>query len=266
MPRYILFAHMLFNDTLYQLISMVLYIFNVLYLDMVLGVCSFLILISTSTVTNEPLNLAVMSLERYFAVCFPLRYAQLSTPERTFFTLAVMWAVGAANVLIDIFTVILVEPSFFLLSGMCSYEQLMRKRWQRDKGVALNVLCFTVVGMVLLYTYVCITLEARSATRDRASAQKAMQTVLLHAVQLCLSLMTFLFNVFEMLLSSFPSDVFAQLRFVNYVVVLLLPRCLSPLIYGMRDQSFRPVFMYFFTCGTRSVKPAGTNSRLEKEC
>ncbi|KAL4587129.1 growth hormone secretagogue receptor type 1-like [Arapaima gigas] len=84
-----------------------------------------------------------------------------------------------------------------------------------------------------------------------------MRTVMLHAVQLCLSLMSFLYSLFEVLLSSLPLDVFVQLRFVNYVVVLLLPRCLSPLIYGLRDQSFRPVFMYHFTCGTKSVKPAG---------
>ncbi|KAL4593350.1 olfactory receptor 11A1-like [Arapaima gigas] len=204
--RYILFAHMLFNHILHLVTSMVLYVCSILSVNIIQTFCTFLMLISTTTFINEPLNLAVMSLERYVAVCFPLRHGELSTPERTFFTLAAIWA---------------------------------------------------VVAGVLLFTYMSITREARSASTDRASVQKAMRTVMLHAFQLCLSLMSFLFNWFEILMVQLPLDVFVQLRFVTYVVVLLLPRCLSPLIYGLRDQSFRPVFMYHFTCGTRSVKPAG---------
>ncbi|MFT7819301.1 olfactory receptor 11A1-like [Arapaima gigas] len=226
--RYILFAHMLFNDILHLVTSMVLYILSFFYLEIIQVFCTLLTLISANTFINEPLNLAVMSLERYVAVCFPLRHGELSTPQKTFYALVVIW--------------------------------LIRKSWQRDKEVAFSVLYFTLVAGVLLFTYVSITLEARSASTDRTSAQKAMRTVMLHAFQLCLSLMSFLYNLFQVLLSSLPLDVFVQLRFVTYVVVLLLPRCLSPLIYGLRDQSFRPVFMYHFTCGTRIVKPAGPSS------
>ncbi|KAL4597499.1 olfactory receptor 11A1-like [Arapaima gigas] len=255
--RYILFAHMLFNDILHLVTSMVLYLFSFFYVEIIQALCSFLTLISTTTFINEPLNLAVMSLERYVAVCFPLRHGELSTPQKTFYALVVIWVLGSSSILTDILTVTVVEPSLFLLSGLCTREQLIRKSWQRDMEVAFSVLYFTLVAVVLLFTYVSITREARSASTDRTSAQKAMRTVMLHAVQLCLSLMTFLYSLFEVLLSSLPLAVFVQLRFVNYVVVLLLPRCLSPLIYGLRDQSFRPVFMYHFTCGTRSVKPAG---------
>ncbi|KAL4597365.1 olfactory receptor 11A1-like [Arapaima gigas] len=258
--RYILFAHMLFNDILHLVTSMVLYILSFFYLEIIQVFCTLLTLISANTFINEPLNLAVMSLERYVAVCFPLRHGELSTPQKTFYALVVIWVLGSSSILTDILTVAIVQPSLFLLSGLCTREQLIRKSWQRDKEVAFSVLYFTLVAGVLLFTYVSITLEARSASTDRTSAQKAMRTVMLHAFQLCLSLMSFLYNLFQVLLSSLPLDVFVQLRFVTYVVVLLLPRCLSPLIYGLRDQSFRPVFMYHFTCGTRIVKPAGPSS------
>ncbi|KAL4593608.1 olfactory receptor 11A1-like [Arapaima gigas] len=260
--RYILFAHMLFNDILSLVTSMFFYLFTILYLEIIQGFCTFLMLITATTFINEPLNLAVMSLERYVAVCFPLRHGELSTPQKTFYALVVIWVLGSASILIDILTVVFVQPSLFLLSGLCTREQLIKKSWQRDKEVAFSVLYFTLVAGVLLFTYVSITLEARSARTDRTSAQKAMRTVMLHAFQLCLSLMSFLYNLFQVLLSSLPLDVFVQLRFVNYVVVLLLPRCLSPLIYGLRDQSFRPVFMYHLTCGTRSVKPAGPSGLM----
>ncbi|KAL4593304.1 olfactory receptor 11A1-like [Arapaima gigas] len=43
---------------------MVLYLFSFFYVEIIQALCSFLTLISATTFINEPLNLAVMSLER----------------------------------------------------------------------------------------------------------------------------------------------------------------------------------------------------------
>lgn len=50
------------------------------------------------------------------------------------------------------------------------------------------------------------------------------------------------------------SKVFMDLRYLNYLFVLLLPRCLSPVIYGLRDDAVRPLFLYYVRCGTQKVK------------
>ncbi|XP_036379721.1 odorant receptor 131-2-like [Megalops cyprinoides] len=252
--RYILFAHMLFNDTLHLVISMFLYLCNSMYVGMVRIVCGVIILISTSTFTNAPLNLAVMSLERYIAICFPLRHSELSTSSRTHLAMAFIWVLGSANVLIDVFALFFTEPSFFLSPRLCTLEQVIANNWQKSKGTGLNVALFVLVGIILLYTYVAIMMRAHSASTDRASAQRAMKTVMLHAFQLCLSLMSFLYVLFEGLMAMLPPAIFIQLRYVNFFVVLLLPRCLSSLIYGLRDEGFRPVFKYYFTCGTKKVE------------
>ncbi|KAL4593118.1 olfactory receptor 11A1-like, partial [Arapaima gigas] len=148
--RYILFAHMLFNDILHLVTSMVLYILSFFYLEIIQALCTLLTLISVNTFINEPLNLAVMSLERYVAVCFPLRHGELSTPQKTSNALVVIWVLGSASILTDILTVAIVQPSLFLLSGLCTREQLIRKSWQREKEVAFSVLYFTLVAVVLL--------------------------------------------------------------------------------------------------------------------
>ncbi|XP_036444782.1 odorant receptor 131-2-like [Colossoma macropomum] len=255
--RYILFAHMLLNDTIHLVVGLVLYVLGAFYLVIVRAICAFIVLMSASTFINAPLNLAVMSLERYTAICFPLRHSELATPMRTRVAVVVVWALGVFNVLTDVFALfLLAEPSFYLSHTVCTIEQLLVAPWQRGKGVALNTLLFVAVMAVLLYTYVAILKQARAASTDHSSAQKALRTVLLHALQLGLSLMSFLYVQLEFLLGSLPLPVYTQLRFLNFFMVLILPRCLSSLIYGLRDETFRPLFrQYVLFCSAKKLEP-----------
>lgn len=255
--RYILFAHMLFNDTIHLTIALTLYMLGNFHLFVVRVACAFMVLLSSCTFVNAPLNLAVMSLERYTAVCFPLRHSELATPGRTQLAVGLVWALGVINVLIDVCALFLTEPSFFLSPVLCTIEHLQTAGWQQEKGVALNTLLFVTVTAVLVYTYVAIMLEARSASSSEpGSAQRAMRTVLLHALQLGLSIMSFMYVVLESLLAKLPPAIYTQMRFINFMVVLILPRCLSSLIYGLRDEAFRSAFrQHLICCSVRRVEP-----------
>ncbi|KAJ8392120.1 hypothetical protein AAFF_G00079260 [Aldrovandia affinis] len=77
--RYILFGHMLFADSLQMIWSMVSYLIAMAKLYTSNGLCVILVLLPSITLYIAPLNLAVMALERYSAICFPLRHAEIST-------------------------------------------------------------------------------------------------------------------------------------------------------------------------------------------
>ncbi|KAJ8392128.1 hypothetical protein AAFF_G00079340 [Aldrovandia affinis] len=77
--RYILFGHMLFADSLQMIWSMVSYLIATAKVYMTNGLCVILLLLPSITLRIAPLNLAVMALERYAAICFPLRHAEIST-------------------------------------------------------------------------------------------------------------------------------------------------------------------------------------------
>ncbi|XP_053096340.1 odorant receptor 131-2-like [Pangasianodon hypophthalmus] len=256
-PRYILFAHMLLNDTIHLVIALVLYMLSFLYFVVVRAVCAMIVLVSTSTFVNAPLNLAVMSLERYTAICFPLRHSELATPARASMAVALVWVLGISDVLTDVCALfLLAEPSYYLSPTVCTIAQLMVAPWQQGRSVTFKVLLFVMVAIVLLYTYVAILRQARAASSDTSSARKALRTVVLHALQLGLSLMSFLYEYIDYLLGSLPLAVYTQLRFLNFFIVLVLPRCLSSLIYGLRDETFRPLFKQnFLYCGTNRVVP-----------
>ncbi|XP_066556179.1 odorant receptor 131-2-like [Amia ocellicauda] len=255
-PRYILFAHMLLNDSIHLLISMLLFALALMYLYLVRAVCAVLVLLSSTTFYNTPLNLAVMALERYIAICFPLRHSEMATPQRTGVAIAVVWFLGSVNHLIDVFVPLITEPSILLTPVYCKYEQILMFKWQADAFQGFTAFYFVCVGLILVFTYVAIMLEARSVSSDKASVTKARNTVLLHTIQLCLCLTSFLYGVIEALLARMVDvSVFIHLRYMNFIVLLILPRCLSPLIYGLRDESLKTIFKYYFTCGSKKVKP-----------
>ncbi|XP_066555475.1 odorant receptor 131-2-like [Amia ocellicauda] len=254
-PRYILFTHMLLNDAIQLLTSMLLYTLALLYLCLVRAVCAVIVLLSSTTFYNAPLNLAVMALERYIAICFPLRHSEMATPQRTGVAITVVWFLGSVNHLIDIFVALITEPSFLLTPVYCTREQIFMFKWQADAYQGFTAFYFVSVGLILVFTYVAIMLEARSVSSDKASVTKARNTVLLHTIQLCLCLTSFLYGVIEALLARMDASVFIHLRYMNFIVLLILPRCLSPLIYGLRDESLKPVFKYYLNCGSKKVKP-----------
>ncbi|XP_071059356.1 odorant receptor 131-2-like, partial [Pseudochaenichthys georgianus] len=148
---------------------------------------------------NSPLNLTGMALERYIAVCLPLHHTVFCNPSLVYNT-----------------------PYRVTLS------------------LVVEVLLFSFVFLTVVLTYLNVLLAARGVSGvSRASMRNARNTILLHGVQLLLCLLSFIapfINLF--LVTNWPhktTDIF----FSTFVFTNILPRLLSPLIYGLRDKKFR---------------------------
>ncbi|XP_060747341.1 odorant receptor 131-2-like [Tachysurus vachellii] len=249
-PRYILFNHMLFNDLIHLIFSSLLYILVLASLKLVMAACTVLVFVSGTTFYNAPLILAVMSLERYVAINFPLRHAEIATQKRTYIAIGIIWYMSMMHFIIDLLYVLLTDPTVFSSQIFCTREKLFIKQWQVNLQQGLNIFFFVSVSVIILFTYITILITARSISTNKASAVKAHKTVLLHIIQLGLCLTSFLYSSIERAaaMTSTSSSLFADLRYLNYLFVLILPRCLSPLIYGLRDDAVRPLFIYYFCC------------------
>ncbi|NP_001373206.1 odorant receptor, family H, subfamily 132, member 5 [Danio rerio] len=257
-PRYILFGHMLMNDSVLLLVTTVMYVVALCFLPIPKSICTLLVFISHCTFRNAPLTLALMSLERYVAVCFPLRHCTIATPKRTGIGIGIIWFLSTINIITDIILALILNPNFadFIF---CTLEKLFVFKWQIDKNQWFDVIYFASVALIIIFTYIMIMITARSVSSDKDSAKKALKTVMLHLIQLGLCLTSFLYVTIERtlyMMTGSDSSLFINLRYLNYIIVLILPRCLSPLIYGMRDEAVWPLFKYFFCYRSGKVKPS----------
>lgn len=238
--RYILFAYMLVNDTLQLLSSVLLFLFVMGNVKFAIIYCAPLLFISVATFQNGPLILAAMSLERYVAIFYPLRQPMSWRPERIWLIALSLWIISCVPPTVDF---ILMRPSadwdIFTTPIVCKTAVLNYLPIQTLFKVIVNALFFAAVAGIILFTYIRILLETQKMRQDRASVTKAMHTVVLHGFQLLLSMMVFTFPITETLIVLRVSWMQDHIQFFNYFCFVLLPRFLSPLIYGLRDESLR---------------------------
>ncbi|XP_040278439.1 odorant receptor 131-2-like [Bufo bufo] len=232
--RYLLFIYMLLNDTIYLFLAFYLVMAAKYLFYVPVPVCFILYAISSSVFRVTPYNLAAMALERYMAICYPLRYAALCTKKR----------VNIAYVSIWVLLIILHGAElFFMFSSVtnlyryaiCLHDTLLVNPIQNVIRTFGFVLCFGLVGIILILTYVKIMLVARKVSSQSSSASKAGKTVMLHAFQLLLCMSSLLSTLTE----TFLPTMIEYMPITNFFVFTCVPRFLSPVIYGFRDEELK---------------------------
>ncbi|XP_057695338.1 odorant receptor 131-2-like [Corythoichthys intestinalis] len=248
--RYILLFNLLLGDTLLIVVSQLIYCLHLFHIRVMYPVCSVLVLFGTLFSRISPLVLAVMSLERYVAVCHPLRHASIMTREITVRTMLGMWIVCFKIALIQNLLILMFpfeQLESLQMTQPCRYIAMFLVPFYEIYNNTNSALVFFVAGLTNIASYVGIVIAARSATTDKVSARKAKSTLLLHLVQLSLSLLSVIYTNILTILSPLLNWVaFNQMQIFLFVCFVLLPRSLSSLVYGLRDRSLRVELIYLF--------------------
>ncbi|KAM8769816.1 odorant receptor 131-2-like [Acanthopagrus schlegelii] len=255
--RYILFAYMLINDTLQLLSSVLLFLFVMGGVKFSLVYCIPLLIISTATFQSTPLILATMSLERYVAIFYPLQRPVAWRSDRIWIIILSLWLINCIFPIID-HSIREHDPAVDILSTpvLCKVTLVNSSQIQTLFRAATSILYFTVVAVIILFTYVRILLETRKLRQDKASVSKAMHTVLLHGFQLLLCMLAFTIPITESVIALHSKWKPEDVAYFNFFCFILIPRFLSPLIYGFRDQSLRSYIEKTFLCCLNTVKPS----------
>ncbi|KAM4627595.1 odorant receptor 129-1 [Polymixia lowei] len=255
--RYILFSYMLINDTLQLLSSVLLFFFIMGQMRFPIVYCAPVLFISTATFQNTPLILATMSLERYVAIVYPLHRPAAWRSDRIWIIILSLWLISSILPVVD-FSIGKPNPGVDVLSTpvSCKTAVINSSPIQTLFKVSLNGFFFALVVVVILFTYVRILLETKKLRQDVTSASKAMHTVLLHGFQLLLCTMAFTLPITENLIVLHANWLPQDIAFFNYFCFILIPRFLSPLIYGFRDKSLRGYMRNAVLCCSHRVSPS----------
>ncbi|XP_075706034.1 odorant receptor 131-2-like [Rhinoderma darwinii] len=256
--RYILFAHMLINDTLYLIQTLFLLLSHQFNLYNQVSICYFILTLTATTFRITPYNLLAMAFERYIAICFPLRHAILCTAKRTYSVMVVMWFVGLLPGVAD-FVVLIhsVGKDFFSQYVLCKQERLIIHPVQNILRSSTHIGSLFLVALVILFTYIKVMLVARKSGSGKSSASRAGRTLILHTFQLMLCMMSLTSSVTE----SYNGDYITILIMANFLFFMCLPRLLSPLIYGIRDEVFSKCIKKIYS--TQVFNPKSYTLRLK---
>ncbi|XP_067279163.1 odorant receptor 131-2-like [Pseudorasbora parva] len=263
--RYILFGHMLWLDTLDLFMSVVLFVCAVSRIFILKNICIILLAAAQSLYQVALLNLALMSLERYVAICIPLRHTEITSYRRTNMAIGVVWTMGLIQCLSEIIIFYSIDSTNTVMNLFCSRTTLFRLQIYKKLEIAFTCIFFVLVSFVIIFTYASISAVAKTAFCDKASAKKANKTVLLHLIQLGLCAASILVGVIQEAIYVY-TDYMTSLHvmYFCFVVFIIFPKCLSPLIYGLRDQAFSSLFKYYFTFGLRKQNSCDTEIGVGK--
>ncbi|XP_023198599.1 olfactory receptor 4N4-like [Xiphophorus maculatus] len=250
--RYILLFNLLIADTAQLAICQVLFLISVCRITLTYPVCGMLTVFANITNVISPLTLMVMSLERCVAVCFPLRHAMIVTIRNTRLAIIAVWTSGSLH---NIFRIILLLDFPFKnldslqMINLCNEFNMQLGSRSKMYDNAFTGFLFASAAIVIISSYVGVIIAARSASTGKASALKARNTLMLHLVQLCLSLSSTTYNsMLVALIKIVQTVVFMRLHKFLYILMIIFPRCLSSLIYGLRDQTIRPILLVHLGC------------------
>ncbi|XP_071362631.1 odorant receptor 131-2-like [Trachinotus anak] len=247
--RYVLLYNLLFADTAQLAFSQLLYIIAACRIMLTYPVCGILVMLTKLTNEISPLTLVVMSLERYVAVCYPLRHTTITTIRNTAVAIIVVWAISLMNVLIRVLLLLNFPLEDLQMTDVCSDIQLLLDPIIDHYDKAYTYVLFLSATVAITSSYIGVMIAARSASTDKASAGKARNTLLLHLVQLGLSLFSNMHTfIVQSLSTTLQRLALVRINSVFYVFIYILPRCLSSLIYGLRDQTIRPILLYRLCC------------------
>ncbi|KAM9332753.1 odorant receptor 131-2-like [Pholidichthys leucotaenia] len=244
--HYILLCNLLFADTGQMALSQILYIIAASRVTLTYPLCGFLNMFTILVTTVSPLTLVLMSLERYVAVCYPLRHTVIVSIRNTWVAIAAVWAISSRNVLT--WVLLLLEFPFKQLD-YCSEIAIMLGSKSAEFNKVFTSFLFISSSVLITSTYISVMVAARSASTEKMSVHKVRNTLLLHLVQLSLSLCSTVYRELLIPLSRvLQRIVLVRIQIFLYISIFIFPRCLSSLIYGIRDQSIRPVLMYYLCC------------------
>ncbi|KAK2846803.1 hypothetical protein Q5P01_009802 [Channa striata] len=239
--RYIFFAVTLLSDSLFN--------FNI---TIHVWLCIIIIIPVYLYTTVTPVTLTAMTLERYVAICMPLRHGELCSTRSTVRCILIIHGLSSVPCIV-IFATFFASASlsFYKQYQLCAMEIFDIR--QSHLRTAIYQLQFLIMCIIIVLSYVKILKVAKAASgENKKLTTKGLKTVCLHGFQLLLCLIQLWCPFIEVTLY-FSS--FQHIRYVNYIMFYLAPRCLSPLIYGIRDECFFNALKNFASFGmyTRNV-------------
>ncbi|XP_035240036.1 olfactory receptor 8I2-like [Anguilla anguilla] len=201
--------------------------------------CLAQIFVIYTSVYCEFNTLAVMAYDRYIAICKPLNYHSIITPQKVVKLLLFTWLFSICESAIAV-----VLAARLPLCGN-KIERIYCIAWAVAKLSCVDTTINNIYGYIIMifhFSQVLLILISyvniiKASVRSEEDQSKFMQTCLPHLIAVTSFLITFLF---DRLYDRYgPTTRLHALRNIMSLEYLIVPPILNPLIYGLRLNQIR---------------------------
>lgn len=183
--------------------------------------------------------LVIMAIDRYVAICHPLRYSYIMTNKTVIGLSATAWGVSIllVSMLLSL-TVKLSRCRSLIQNAFCDNPSLFKLSCDDVSinniyGLFFTVLVFTCSIGGITATYIRIALICWMR-KNREMNNRALQTCASHLVLYLIMLWS---GFLTIILHRFPD--YPDLRRIAYILFHVVPANLNPIIYGLQTRALR---------------------------
>ncbi len=252
--RYILFGHSLLVDLIFLFLTDFVVLLSYNFVLIPLHFCISVCMLMEAVAVSAPLTIGAMCVERYVAICMPLRHQAISTSRRAIIVILIIWILSSINPFVDMF-ILISTASHEYLSQLthCHYEIMILERIRQFARGLLYIVGLVLILIIEIFCYVMIYLAARSASGDQKSASKGQRTISLHILQLFLCTAEVMCPYIEAVVMQYDIQTYLTVRFINFLAFSITSRAVSPLVYGFRDEKFYAAMVYYIRCKNNTI-------------
>lgn len=251
--RYNLLANVMISDLIFLIFNSLISTCNAIrwYIHRIL--CFTMIVFSFAAYTSCVLTFTVMVIDTYIAICFPLHYHSLLSVQRTRKILSAIW----------IFSVVFPIAVFVLSESFNTDVQerqnvclLLYYGPQDNRNNRVTIVCsfailfLMICSVMITYFYVRLYTMTRHSGIWASRFSRARITLLTHSMLLCLYIVPAFILTMEVIMfknNVIGMDVRLWISASNSGVIMLMPRALTPLLYGLRYREIYTSLKLWFS-------------------
>ncbi|XP_075720068.1 putative G-protein coupled receptor 148 [Rhinoderma darwinii] len=251
--RYILLANVMVSDLIFLLFNSIISMCNVTRWYVHRVFCFTMIVFSFSAYSSCVLTFTVMVVDTYIAICFPLHYYSLLSMQRTRLILMAIWIFSSLFPLIAFLVSETFDEDSLEKLNVClmlSYGSDQRKNNLVTVVCAFAIFFLMICSVMITYFYIKLYTMTRKSGIWVSRFSRARMTLLTHSILLCLYIVPAFILTAEIMMfknSTISIEARMWISACNNGLMMMMPRALSPLLYGLRYREISATLKHWFS-------------------